>query len=403
MKKTLALLLSLTYLNAALPEENSNIKKTFDGTNGWWWYEEEVKDPKTDKKETIKYTLTPAEKLKIESEEKTQKLLQQLIVIQTENKKLNEEIKDRLIYAFPRTTPKYTINKKTGEQCLTNSSKDCFVMPVIQEGQNVPALMSFLRNPSPENSKNWLQWQATYFNHVNKVSNGLRFAYLKDGEEAYPTMTDYTYGDDLFYSQSENMRANKENDIMKSMKDELAYLVFIGESKMMDKVTSVFDDITSLNRGTMKDFKKVLIFPSKEVLEEMNNYVVNYLHKDRKRQTEFDAWNEMKKVIRPDLYEKHKIRVTPTVIAYYKDKNMKKELYQTIKIGGADFNSLRDSTINFLQYNGIIEPKERSADRNWNVLETDNLNKELNEISKPKMPTDFNKTEEEVKKYEKDN
>jgi hypothetical protein len=209
MKKISLFLILSTLIFAS----NNEIKEKFDGSSGWWFYEEEVKNPKTEEIDIISYKLSPAEKLKIDQQKKTNKLLKLLLEEQTKTRKLNEIIANRLIYAYPDVTPKYTINKKTGEKCLTNSSKDCFVMPVIAEAQHFPALEKFLRDPSPENSKNWLQVQATYFNHVNKVSNGLRFAYLKDGAEAYPINTDYTYGDSLVKPQALNSRMKREEEI----------------------------------------------------------------------------------------------------------------------------------------------------------------------------------------------
>jgi len=191
-----ALTISNVCAKEILPEQHVakkvSTEKRYD--HGWWWYEEKYKDPLTKKEKIIKYKLSPAEKAKIDSQNKTNKLLKMLIVSQEENKKLQEKILNR--------------SKKTGEKCLTNSSSDCFVMPVIAEGQHVPVLKNFLRNPSPKNSKEWLKWQATYFNHINKVSNGLRFAFLKGGSDVYSTSTDYTYGDNLWFGKAEDAQGS---------------------------------------------------------------------------------------------------------------------------------------------------------------------------------------------------
>jgi len=383
------LFLGHTTLSAA--KINPEIKKTFDGEKGWWWYEEEVKDPKTDEINIVTYKVSPADKLRIERQEKTNKLLQMIVIEQKENKELNKKVLKRLNYAFPNTTPIYTKNSKTGEKCLTNSSAECFVMPVIAEGQHVPVLKDFLRNPSPKNSKKWLQFQAKYFNHVNKVSHGLRFAFLKDGSDAYPIMTDYVYGDNLFNATSENMRVGREEKIIKNLKNELAYLIFLGESKVYERTTGVYENLFTTNKRFLKDMNKIFVLPSEKVRRQMDQYIVKELYEKQGKKGIYTAWKEAKIVVRPDLYNKYNIRITPTVVAFYKKEKMEKGLTQIISIGGMDLNSMRIRTIDFLEYNGIVESKERAADKNWNQLDDDAINKSLQEIPKGKTPTDFDK------------
>ena len=396
MKKyLLGLLLPLVILNANIQNE-STVKKTFDGEKGWWWYEEEVKDPKTDEIKIVTYSLTPAEKLKIDSQEKTNKLLKIIAIESKENKKLNQAILGRLNYAFPNHTPKYTKDSKTGKKCLTNSSAECFIMPVIAEGQHVPVLKDFLRNPSPKNSKKWLQFQAKYFNHVNKVSQGLRFAFLKDGSEAYPINTDYAYGDNLFNAQSENMRVGREEKILLGMKDEIAYLIFLGESKVFEKTTRVYENLASTNTRFLKNMNKAFILPSQKVADEIEVYLYDELYKKRGNKEPYQGWKAAKKMIRPDLFKKHKIRITPTVVAYYENEEMEEGLFQIISVGNLDLNSIRIKTISFLEYNGITESKERAADVNWNQLDDDALDKSFQKLPKGKVPTDFDK----IKKVE---
>lgn len=396
MKKYLFwLLIPFVFINAAY--QAPQLKKTFDGEKGWWWYEEEIVDPKTEEIKIVTYKLSPAEKLRIDSQEKTNKLLKMMIEEQKENKKLNVLILERLNYAFPNTTPKYTKNSKTGKKCLTNSSAECFIMPVVTEGQHIPVLKDFLRNPSPNNSKKWLQFQAKYFNHVNKISQGLRFAYLKDGSDAYPIATDYTYGDNLWNASSSNMKLAREEKIISSMKDELAYLIFIGQSKTYERITGVYRNLATTNDRFLKDIKKIFILPSKKIKEEIDTYIEDILYKKQGKFEIYEAWKEAKKKIRPDLFKKHNIRITPTVIAFYKKETMKKGLSQIISVGNLDLYSIRVKTINFLEYNGIIESKERASDKNWNQNDINGfLNKKLMIIPEGKEPIDLNK----IKKIE---
>ena len=391
MKKILPFLLSILFLSTLSAKTNTKFE------NGWWWYEEEVKTPDSNKTEKIRYKLSPAEKRKIDAQKNTNKLLKMLIQTQEENKKLNKQILARLIYAFPHTTPKYGISKKTGEKCLANSSADCFIMPVIAEGQRVPALKKFLRNPSPENSKNWLQWQATYFNHINKVSNGLRFAFLKGGSEAYPTATDYTYGDNLWFGKAEDVRGEREGKIIAKNKDKIAYLIFLGQNRLYESLNDTYKKISNMNTGFMKHIDKAIVLPSKESLAFFKAKLNNYRKQGYK--SVIDFFRNIKISIRPDLYKKYKIRVSPTIVVYYKDK--KRTLWQPLLTGEVSIARLREATINFLKYNGIISAKEIGADKNWNVIEKPVL-KELSRLPKLKEATDFNKTERKLDKLEKE-
>lgn len=213
MKKTILSFTTLVLLSNSLFADNNDFLK-YDTPNGWWWYETKIVDDKTKEEKNIKVPIKANEKIQIDEQKKTNELLSKLIDEQKKTNEINERIAGRLEYAFPNVTPIYTTNKKTGEKCLTNSSMDCFVMPVIAEGQQVPVLMDFIREPSPDHSKKWLQWQATYFNHLNKVSHGLRFAYLKYGAEAYPTETTFANGDSLDFSEAENALGHREAKII---------------------------------------------------------------------------------------------------------------------------------------------------------------------------------------------
>jgi hypothetical protein len=377
--------------------EKISTTKTYD--KGWWWYEEKYQDPETKKEEIIKYKLSPAEKAKIDKEDKTNKLLKMIVIEQKENKKLNKKILKRLNYAFPNTTPEYTINKKTGKKCKSNSSSDCFILPVIAEGQHVPVLKSFLRNPSPKNSKEWLKWQATYFNHINKISNGLRFAFLKDGSDAYNTSTDYSYGDSLFFTKAEAAKGAREAQIIDKMKDRLAYLIFVGQNEVFEKLTKTYENFRNFDSTFLKNQNIALIFPT----EESKNKILHFVNKEMKSQGYTEVPNFFKHVkiaVRPDLYKNYNIRVTPSVVVFYQDKEKKKKLHQTLLTGIISVSKLRSQTMNFLKYNDIISAGEMGADKNWNSPETPIL-KKLKIIPKPKESFDFEKEDERLKKLEK--
>lgn len=358
----LSLLCSLN-LYAGLKKVHTDLD--YDTASGWWWYEETYEDDKTKEKKTVKYKMSKQEKAKLDKENKTNELLKILIVEQNENKKINDEILKRLEYAFPNVTPLKTINKKTGKECDTNSSSDCFVMPVVAEGQQIPVLKNFLRDPGPENSKEWLKWQATYFNHVNKVSHGLRFAYLKHGAEAYPTRTDYSMGDSLVNSQAEKVQGHRESKLIHSIKDRIALLVFVGKNEMYEEANKTTGQVHNWGNSFIKDIDKVFVFESEKGRDKLLKDVELYYGKQKGEMSVVNFWKNATITVRPDLYRTHKIKMTPSVVMFYEDKSKKKNISQTINVGTLSGEGLRKQMMNFLIYNEIFDPKELAAEVNW--------------------------------------
>ncbi len=370
MKTISAILLSAvacSFLSAEPVKVNDEL--SYDANNGWWWYQETYKDPESGKEETIKFKMSPEEKAKLDREKDTQKLLKKIVEKTDEQTKVSNEILKRLNYAFPDVTPEFSVNSKTGKKCKTNSSSDCFVMPVTAEGQQVPVLKDFLREPSPSNSKEWLKWQATYFNHVNKVSTGLRFAFLQDGHEAYPTATTFALGDSMINSKSEDMQAVKEAKVLMKHKDNIAYLIFIGQNELYEKLNKIYYRFSSYNSSFMKNMKFAIIYPSEEAKKASEDYIFNTLGKKEGEKTITSFFKTAKSSVRPDLYKNYNIRITPSVVMFYEDKKSNKNIWQVILSGQPTPANIRKTSIDFLTYNGIVKEEEFSADLNWGATE----------------------------------
>ena len=119
----------------------------------------------------------------------TNKLLQEIVMVL---KQQNNEIKE-LKKTINPNEPKMIVNKN-GEPCLSNSSVDCFDIPVIQEGRNVPVLYDFIKEPNENNAKAWLLYQANLFNHYIKMGYALKFAAINGDENTYPVNALNLYG-----------------------------------------------------------------------------------------------------------------------------------------------------------------------------------------------------------------
>jgi len=403
MKKNLLKLfanfLLLSVLATSLNANNNTPKNTrgftYDHEKGWWWYEDPAENNETRKKIKV----SPLEKKKIEQAEDTKELLKQIALSLAEQNKINKKILERLEYAYPNNTPKYGVNSK-GEKCLANSSADCFIMPVIAEGQHVPVLKKFLRNPSPENSKEWLKWQGKYFGHISKVSHGLRFAFLNGGSDVYKTETNYVYGDNLFFSKSEASQGVREAKIISKYRKQLGYLIFLGQNSIYEQITNVYKQFANYDSSFLKDMEIAFVFPTENAKKQFEEKILPDLEKQGYKKI-VSFFKKQKMVVKPALYKQYNVKMTPTVVLFFSDKTGKKtkKMYQVISVGNASAYRLRRGTINFLTYNGIISEEEMGADKNWNIYEQ-NAPDEIKKLPDLKKATDFNATEATLKKLE---
>ena len=228
-------LLSVMQIQASVVDRTNGISLNYDNkgafeydaANGWWWYKQNLKD-KSGKMIEIKEKFSTKDKLKLESQNKLIKELKvQTVLIKKQNKDL-KKVKERLEYAYPNLAPEFTINEKTGKKCVTNSRSECFVFPLQAEAQHVPVMAAWLSNPSPTNSKEWLRWEAKYFNHITKISYGNRFAFLSDGPKAYPTETTFVYKDSVAFPVSESTQNTRQAKLLLELKDKLEIKIFLG-------------------------------------------------------------------------------------------------------------------------------------------------------------------------------
>ena len=325
----------------------NEIDQTYDIKKSWWWYEEEVpvKDENGTKEQQIKfkkvkYKVTPAENKQIS-------LLKALIKTNAdmvaELKKTNEILE----YNFPRRFQKWTTNKKTGKKCLANSSADCYVPILIPEAQQVPAMAKFLKNPNMKNAKNYLQWQATHFNHVMKVGYGLSFAYKQYGKEAYPTSSMLGTGSPSGYASK--YRYGAKFAFLQNIQKQLKIYVFVGKTKWMeDRIGLAKIALSGANiMSTFDNFE--FVFLSKEDKERLEREI------KKEGPSDYERFKHSKSVIDPSLFKKFKIDLTPFVVVTYTDKKGN-EIWQKLSFNITQ-KGILNSIYNFLEYNGVAKPE----------------------------------------------
>jgi len=359
MFKKLILISTLTsMLLAANGPKKVNEYFEYDAANGWWWYKEKYQDK--DKEFETKVKVTPKEKMKMDKEQEKIKLMKEQV------KRLSK-IQERLEYAYPNITPIYTKNKKTGKKCLTNSSVDCFVFPLQAEAQHVPVMAKWLSDPNPENSKEWLKWQAKYFNHLTDIGYGNKFAYLSGGDKVYATDNFYADGDNLNFPVASKMRTNRETQIISSLKDKLTIMFFLGKTPVMDFAVRADRAFYNWNKRFYKDWNFYFVFEDQNKLKKYEEKILS-----SGIQSNIKAWKEQKEkghiVVKPQYFKKFKIDITPTtVVLYTKDKKKgdkaKNVIWQKISTGHILTSNTLKNVVQFLIYNKIIDPAEMSSNK----------------------------------------
>lgn len=344
MKKRI--IFSIFALCASLSAETNNqIDNGYgkkDVEHGKFFYDENVKKEQPEP-ETINI-------------EKGDGVVQVLTEILKELKSQKEEMK-KIKYTLNPNEPKMMTNSK-GEPCLSNSNADCFDIPVITEGRNMPALFNFIKEPNEENAKTWLQLQAKLFNHYTQMGFALKFASLNGDENTYPVNAL-----NIYTSPKDNITADLYLDrileILDEKKDEIGTLLFLGKSKKIDEHWGKSSlAMTAFKKG--KYFNIAVIFDTIETKNEYDEYYNNL--NDKELVTIYKA---LPKAVSDKIFDKYNITLTPTAVAIYKTKD--KEISSVIERGYITQNNLLHNYQNFLVYNKIVEPKEFHSAKIWDA------------------------------------
>jgi hypothetical protein len=322
----------------------------YDAANGWWWYKDKAVDSKTGKEVEIKEKMSTIEKIKVEKEAKVEKLLQMQIA------KL-EAIKSRLDYAYPNITP-LKMKDENGKECVTNSSASCFYFPIQPEAQHVPVIAAWLSDPSPTTSREWLKWEAKYFNHLQQVSIGNRFAFLSGGPNAYPTDTTSVYDESLITPVSGKNKIERQNQVIANSSKKIGLMFFLGGNLEIEESLSAYSQLREYDIKPWKDLNMVFVVPSKEI----KSLILKKIERTNDREVQA-FWKKATWKISPEAFTNFDISVTPSVIATYKT-DKEKIIWQNVYSGSTNVNSVRMGLIQFLVYNNIIKPVEMSASIN---------------------------------------
>lgn len=348
MKKSLliiALGLNLSVYAETYNKIDNGYKKD-DVEYGKHFYDEKKDDENVKIKEEI-------EPIKISKKDNTEQLLSQIVILLKQNKDEIRELKKTI----NPNEPKMITNEK-GENCLSNSSVDCFDIPVIMEGRNVPVLYDFIKTPNEKNAKNWLKYQAKLFNHYMDMGYSLKFASLNGDEKDYPVNALNLYGD-----SKDNMTAdlykNRILQILDEHKKELGTMIFLGKSKSIEEQWGR-SSLAMMGFKKGKYFNIAVVFDSESTKKDYDDYYKKISDKEL-----IETYNKLPKIVSKELFEKFKIEITPTAVAFFKNKE--KEISSVIERGFLNQTNLIHSYQQFLVYNKIAEQKDFHAAKIWNV------------------------------------
>lgn len=273
-----------------------------------------------------------------------------------EIKALRNEVK--LIKWYINPNAPHKIKCSDGTVDWANSRPECFEMPIITEGRNLPALAKLMKEPTEENAANWLGIQAKLFNEYTKMGYAIKFAFLKGGKEVYPTTTTNLYPSYGSISAAKQNLLKKE--LIKRYDQNLGTVIFLGETIELEKEVG----FERLSRILLRDgdlLNPLIIFKNESV---KNAYDTFYSLKDKNSQLRMAYENTEQKIF-PEMFEKYNVNMTPTVMALYEDKKANKSIKSIIAKGFTNKDTVINGLVQFLIFNNLLDPKELNVEDKW--------------------------------------
>ena len=275
----------------------------------------------------------------VDSKKSSKDLLEELLKVAKEQRDIQKKILKIMQDRFDPQPKEITL--KDGTKCIANSSAKCFVMPLEPVGKQIPVLGKWVTDPTLENAKEWLKWEATYFNHVFKSANAAKFAVAKWGEEAYPTSFQRSS-----YNDASGIRLRAVYDakinIMNSLSDEIEMFIFFGKDSSMD--LSSFRAYGKLAK-MIPNIKFTLVFKSNSALDVFKEMAA--------KGTTHAMYLNMysKQIVKPSYFKKYNIYATPTLMSYTK----KKKKMDILRVGKGATVSIIELMFDILEFNGVLK------------------------------------------------
>lgn len=275
-------------------------------------------------------------------------LLSEMLKVQKEQRDIQKEIL-RILKAEYDPEPKIIVNEN-GEECVANSSADCFLMPVTAEAKKVPVIREWLEKRDLESSVKKKQWLAKYFNEITKAAYNDVFAISHFGTEAYPV--DYnTMNYNNTINSSVLVKEKHNQEVLRRNLDKINLIYFIGKNESFDLYA--MDNIVKFLKNYKDDIKLQFIFNDEKSYKAYST--ASMYNKD------FQVLNNFKMKVAPEEFEEFNISNTPSLVAI----NKAEKTALTVMTGRASENRATNMLLMYLKNQGIIEDVELNINNAW--------------------------------------
>lgn len=368
---SLALLLSSSLYAVDVTKEKDSKTKTFNEVDdkykaekGKMWYEDIIPG---EKKEQDKAQQPKAQPQPKDINEAILQTLQKIATMQEQQLVMQQKMILILQEEFD-PKPHNIINAK-GEQCVANSSVDCFEMPIVAEAKRVPVLAAWIKEPTIENATEYLKWQAKFFDYKFKNGYSLNLASKQYGDKAYPAAaTPEEFGS----INGDSIRQKNEliASIIASKSKNMSVFIFMGKTSGFEieyphKLFEIYAELRKLGISTKIVFKdnETLAF-YKTVLETSSN------------KTLAPRWKEITDtgnvLVSAATFNKVDPHATPYTLLQYKDKNI--DVTQAVSVGKDTWYETFQGIHRTLILNNIILPAELHGNKTSDVIAKEVIN-----------------------------
>ncbi len=243
--------------------------------------------------------------------------------------KKEEKKKKKVKKAISKKPPKKKTFKK--KKLVKKKKQNKYEFP-IKEG-TPPVIAAFLKNPNEENAKEFLKWQAWYFNHIRKIGFTLQQTYRKYGPQIYNVVG---YPENIIFAneyKNNGLEVEQYREIISQFKGRLGFIFFY-------KSTCPF----------CKEFLPIVSYLKLK-------YGLSI------RGVAYDSVIEglpFKSVVNPQLFYKYGIKQIPSLVAVLQKKDGS-VVQGFVGVGYVPEDQIEQNILYFLYANGELQPKDINA------------------------------------------
>jgi len=267
-----------------------------------------------------------------------------------ENEK-QTKIQEKILKLLQNTLdPKPKTITVNGKKCIENSSAECFKMPLTPEAKSIPAMAAWMKNPSMQNTVNYLQWQAKYFKEVFKRADALPMAVTQFGDKAYPLPNQPIGYTDIMGFNNEKQQTKR---FMEEVNKKYSYILFFGLNMDLDMI-STYEVSQLINK--YPEIELSFVFSDKKS-EKVFKQAMDVLFSPKMKK----RINKSHMTVSKKLFDTYGIYTTPSIVAV----NKKEKTANTIATGRLQVDNLERKMYNLLEYQGKLDYKKFIKHNTW--------------------------------------